>query len=90
MAWPWLAILEVLWVCGTTIWIVTDRRAPASTLAWLVTLAFLPLVGIPVYISDRVGSAAGGSATSAWRGGSTRRCASSTAAEASRPTSSAR
>jgi cardiolipin synthase len=49
MSWPWLAIIEVLWICGVFVWILTDRRAPASSLAWLVTLAFMPLVGIPIY-----------------------------------------
>lgn len=49
MTW-WSAVLvEALWVAGVAIWVATDRRAPASTLAWIVTLAFLPVVGLPVY-----------------------------------------
>src|SRR5262245_56671084 len=50
MSWPWLAIVETLWVVASALWIVSDRRAPTSTLAWILTLAFLPVVGIPVYI----------------------------------------
>ncbi|MEO8274740.1 MAG: cardiolipin synthase [Thermoanaerobaculia bacterium] len=48
---PWWAVLvlEIAWVVGVAIWVATDRRAPASTLAWIVALAFLPLVGLPVY-----------------------------------------
>ncbi len=49
MPW-WVAVVaEVLWIAGVAIWVATDRRAPASTLAWIVTLAFLPLLGLPVY-----------------------------------------
>ncbi len=48
---PWWAavVAEVLWIGGVAIWVATDRRAPASTLAWIVTLAFLPLLGVPIY-----------------------------------------
>ena len=49
MTWWSAALVEVLWVAGVAVWVATDRRAPASTLAWIVTLAFLPLVGLPVY-----------------------------------------
>lgn len=43
----WLA--EICWVAGASIWVATDRRAPAATLAWIVVLAFLPVVGLPIY-----------------------------------------
>ncbi len=48
---PWWvgAIAEVAWITGVTVWVATDRRAPASTLAWIVVLAFLPLLGVPIY-----------------------------------------
>ena len=49
MPW-WVAVVaEVLWIAGVAIWVATDRRAPAATLAWIVTLAFLPLLGLPIY-----------------------------------------
>lgn len=49
MGWWGAAVLEATWVVSVAIWVATDRRAPASTLAWIVTLAFLPVVGVPVY-----------------------------------------
>jgi phosphatidylserine/phosphatidylglycerophosphate/cardiolipin synthase-like enzyme len=50
MQWWMLWLVELLWVAGVGIWVATDRRAPASTLAWIVVLAFLPLIGLPVYL----------------------------------------
>jgi cardiolipin synthase len=50
MEWWVVVLLEVVWVAGVAIWVATDRRAPASTLAWIVTLSFLPFVGVPVYL----------------------------------------
>jgi cardiolipin synthase len=42
-------MVEVAWIAGIAAWVATDRRAPASTLAWIVTLAFLPFLGFPIY-----------------------------------------
>jgi len=42
--------VELIWIVGVGIWVATDRRAPASTLALIVVLAFLPLVGLPIYL----------------------------------------
>jgi cardiolipin synthase len=50
MQWWMVWLVELIWVAGVGIWVATDRRAPASTLAWIVVLAFLPLVGLPVYL----------------------------------------
>ena len=50
MAWWIVGLVEFLWVAGVAIWVATDRRAPASTLAWIVVLAFLPVIGLPVYL----------------------------------------
>ena len=49
---PWLitALVEVAWVGAVAVWVATDRRAPASTLAWIVVLAFLPFLGVPIYL----------------------------------------
>ncbi len=49
MEWWLVAIAEVAWVAGVSIWVATDRRAPAATLAWIVVLALLPVVGLPFY-----------------------------------------
>jgi cardiolipin synthase A/B len=49
--WPLLfAILEVAWVVGMGCWIVLERRTPAATLAWILALSFVPLLGVPVYL----------------------------------------
>ncbi len=45
-----LAALEVAWILGAASWIVLQRRSPAATLAWILALAAMPLVGIPVYL----------------------------------------
>ncbi len=45
-AWLWL---EVLWILGMSAWILLERRSPLATLSWILGLAFLPVVGIPVY-----------------------------------------
>ncbi|MEO7974253.1 MAG: PLDc N-terminal domain-containing protein, partial [Thermoanaerobaculia bacterium] len=50
MAWWIVVLLELFWVAGVTIWVATDRRAPASTLAWIVVLALFPIVGLPFYL----------------------------------------
>ena len=42
--------LEVLWLGGVVLWLLHERRTPAATLAWILSLAFLPGVGIPVYL----------------------------------------
>lgn len=47
--WTILTIVEVLWVVGLASWIVLERRSPIATLAWIVTLAWLPVVGGIVY-----------------------------------------
>jgi cardiolipin synthase A/B len=46
----WLALGEVVWVIGLGIWIILERRSPAATLAWVFALAWIPLLGIPVYL----------------------------------------
>lgn len=49
MAWWAVTLVEVGWIVGVAVWVATDRRAPTSTLAWIVALALLPFVGVPVY-----------------------------------------
>ena len=46
----WLALGEVVWVIGLGTWIILERRSPAATLAWVFALAWIPLLGIPVYL----------------------------------------
>lgn len=45
----WFA-LEALWVLGVVLGVAWERRPPASTLAWILVLALLPVVGLPVYL----------------------------------------
>jgi cardiolipin synthase A/B len=46
----WLAVGEVVWAIGLCIWIILERRSPAATFAWVLTLIWLPVVGIPLYL----------------------------------------
>ena len=42
--------LEAVWLLGITGWLLLERRSPVATIAWLLALAALPVVGIPVYL----------------------------------------
>lgn len=42
--------IELAWVAGVVLWLLHDRRSPAGTLAWILVLALLPGVGVPVYL----------------------------------------
>lgn len=49
---PWPALLvvgEVVWVVVIGTVVVLERRTAAATMAWLLALAFLPIVGFLVY-----------------------------------------
>jgi len=47
----WIVIaLEAAWIAGMATWIALERRPAASTLAWIFALAFLPAIGIPIYL----------------------------------------
>jgi len=45
----WLIAIEVVWVVALSAYIILERRPPLATLAWIVGLATLPLVGFAVY-----------------------------------------
>lgn len=45
-----LAALEVAWVLAAGCWMVLQRRSPTATLAWILALAAMPVVGVPVYL----------------------------------------
>jgi cardiolipin synthase A/B len=45
----WLIVVEVLWVIGMSAYILLERRPPLATVAWIVSLATLPLLGLLVY-----------------------------------------
>ncbi len=44
------AILEAAWVLGVVLVVAWERRPPASTLAWILVLALLPVAGLPIYL----------------------------------------
>lgn len=46
----WLALGEVVWVIGLSAWIILERRSPVATLAWVLALAWLPVLGIFLYL----------------------------------------
>jgi cardiolipin synthase A/B len=51
VTWPTiLAIVELVWVVLAAIWILLEKRTPTATLAWIFGLAFLPVVGVFVYM----------------------------------------
>jgi cardiolipin synthase A/B len=45
-----LTALEVTWVVGVAIWMTAERRSPVATLAWILALSSIPLLGVPVYL----------------------------------------
>ena len=45
----WLIVLEVLWIITISCYILLERRPPLATLAWIVSMATLPLLGLIVY-----------------------------------------
>ncbi|MCC7051738.1 MAG: cardiolipin synthase [Gemmatimonadaceae bacterium] len=45
----WAIALEVVWVIGMSMYILLERRPPLATLAWIVGMAWLPILGFLVY-----------------------------------------
>lgn len=51
LPWRWiLSGVEAVWFVGVVAWLILEKRSPTATLAWIFGLAFLPLVGVPVYL----------------------------------------
>ncbi len=48
----WLIVTasEVAWVISITMWILFERRSPVATIAWILALALLPIVGVIIYL----------------------------------------
>jgi cardiolipin synthase len=44
-----VAGLEILWILLMSAWMLQERRPPVATLAWILGLSLLPVVGVPVY-----------------------------------------
>jgi cardiolipin synthase len=47
--WTIATIAEIVWVGLVGLGILLERRSPVATIAWVLTLAWLPLFGIAVY-----------------------------------------
>ena len=45
----WLGIAWLVYIVCLSIWIVLQKRAPASTLSWIFALAFIPYGGFIIY-----------------------------------------
>lgn len=45
----WLAAGWAAYLLGLSIWIVLQKREPAATLSWLISLAVLPYIGFFIY-----------------------------------------
>ncbi len=50
MNWVILSGLEALWVIWLSLWIIVQKRSPAATIAWILGLSLLPIIGIPIYL----------------------------------------
>lgn len=45
----WLTLGWIAYVLGLGLWIVLQKREPAATLSWLISLATLPYIGFLIY-----------------------------------------
>lgn len=45
----WLGIAWFLYIICLSIWIILQKRAPVSTLSWILALAFIPYGGFVIY-----------------------------------------
>lgn len=45
-----LGVLEAAWVVAASCWILLERRSPTATLAWILALAAMPVIGVAVYL----------------------------------------
>ncbi len=48
----WLSLILsalAIWAVVFSVYVVSERRSPASTISWVLTLGFLPIVGFVVY-----------------------------------------
>lgn len=51
LPWQWIfTTVEAVWFLGMMLWIILEKRSPTATLAWIFGLAFLPIIGVPIYL----------------------------------------
>ena len=49
---PWTALLALgcaLHFVPLSVWVVLQKRAPVSTIGWILSLALLPVLGFVIY-----------------------------------------
>lgn len=46
---PWLGLAWGGYLVAMVVWVILQRREPAATLSWVLTLALMPFVGFAVY-----------------------------------------
>jgi cardiolipin synthase len=49
MLWTVVSILEIAYVVVLSIWILLEKRSPVATLAWILALGALPVVGFVLF-----------------------------------------
>lgn len=49
VSWGFL-IAEAVWIVAISSYIMLERRSPTATLAWIVLIGLLPLIGAPFYV----------------------------------------
>jgi cardiolipin synthase A/B len=48
---PVVTVVFGAWIVGICGWILLERRSPAATIAWILALSLLPVIGIVVYLT---------------------------------------
>ncbi len=49
MFWTAFSFLEIAYVVILSVWILLEKRSPVATLAWILALGFLPLLGFVLF-----------------------------------------
>jgi cardiolipin synthase len=47
--WPIIAVVATAWAVAMAIVVILERRSPAATMAWVLVLALVPIVGWMIY-----------------------------------------
>lgn len=45
----WLGAVWTIYIVVLATWIICQRRAPVSTLAWIMSLSLMPIIGVGIY-----------------------------------------
>ena len=50
--WTIFPVAEAVWVVSLSVYIVLERRSAHATLAWILALSFLPVIGLLAYLGN--------------------------------------